>query len=128
MQARSSVVILPEAVTTPIGAEVYRGLTARPKHLLPWLFYDERGSRLFEDITRLPEYYLTRTERAIFAQSADEILECAGDRPLTVIELGAGTAAKTGLLLQAAVRRQGAVDYVPIDVAESALDAAKEHL
>jgi len=128
MQTPSSVLTLPEAASTPIGAEVYRGLTDTPKHLSPWLFYDERGSQIFEAITRLPEYYLTRTERGIFARNADEILESAGSLPLTIVELGAGTAEKTGLLLQAAVRRQGTVDYVPIDVSETALDAAKQHL
>lgn len=128
MQTPSSVLTLPEAASTPIGTEVYRGLTDTPKHLSPWLFYDERGSQIFEAITRLPEYYLTRTERGIFARNADEILESAGSLPLTIVELGAGTAEKTGLLLQAAVRRQGTVDYVPIDVSETALDAAKQHL
>lgn len=128
MQTSSSVLTLPEAASTPIGAEVYRGLTDTPKHLSPWLFYDERGSQLFEAITRLPEYYLTRTERGIFAHNTNEILESAGCLPLTIVELGAGTAEKTGLLLQAAVRRQGAVDYVPIDVSETALDSAKQHL
>ena len=122
------VLSLPEAAYTAVGAEVYRGLTAMPKSLSPWLFYDEVGSQLFEAITKLPEYYLTRTERGIFARYADEILESAGRRALTMIELGAGTAAKTGLLLRAAVRRQGKVDYVPIDVSQSALTAAKEHI
>ncbi|MGC2163439.1 MAG: L-histidine N(alpha)-methyltransferase [Silvibacterium sp.] len=128
MHILSSTLTLPEAAYTPVGAEVYRGLTATPKSLSPWLFYDGAGSRLFEAITQLPEYYLTRTERGIFAKYADEILEYAGDRPLTMIELGAGTAAKTGLLLSAAVRRQGTVDYVPIDVSESALAEAQAHL
>jgi L-histidine Nalpha-methyltransferase len=128
MHIQSSVLLLPEAAQTPVGAEVCRGLTASPKTLSPWLFYDEAGSQLFEEITRLPEYYLTRTERSIFARYADEILECAGYRAVTMIELGAGTAAKTGLLLRAAVRRQGTVDYVPIDVSESSLSAAKEHI
>ncbi|MGB7189341.1 MAG: L-histidine N(alpha)-methyltransferase [Acidobacteriaceae bacterium] len=128
MPALSSVITLPEAASTAVGAEVLRGLAANPKCLSPWLFYDEAGSRLFEAITRLPEYYLTRTERALFARYADEILEHAGTRPLTIVELGAGTAEKTGLLLKAAVRRQGTVDYVPIDVSETALVAATEHL
>jgi len=128
MHTLSSTLTLPEAAYTPVGAEVYRGLTATPKTLSPWLFYDEAGSRLFEAITQLPEYYLTRTERGIFARYADEIMEYAGDRRLTMTELGAGTAAKTGLLLSAAVRRQGTVDYVPIDVSESALAAAQAHL
>jgi dimethylhistidine N-methyltransferase len=128
MQSLSSVVTVPEAASIPVGTEVLRGLAASPKRLSPWLFYDETGSRLFEAITRLPEYYLTRTERALFARYASEILEHAGPRPLTVVELGAGTAEKTGLLLKAAVHRQGAVNYVPIDVSESALAAATEHL
>lgn len=124
----ASVPVLPEAASTPVGAEVYRGLTARPKSLSPWLFYDEAGSHLFEAITRLPEYYLTRTERGIFARYADEIVNIADQRGLMMIELGAGTAAKTGLLLQAAIRRQQQVEYVPIDVSESALAAAKDHI
>lgn len=128
MHTLSTVLTLPEAAYTAVGSEVYRGLTARPKTLSPWLFYDEPGSRLFEAITRLPEYYLTRTERGILARYSDEILESAGCRPLTLIELGAGTAAKTGLLLRAAARRQGTVDYVPIDVSESALAEATSRI
>jgi dimethylhistidine N-methyltransferase len=124
----SSALILPEAATTPVGAEVLRGLTATPKTLSPWLFYDEAGSRLFEAITRLPEYYVTRTERSIFAEHADAMLESAGGGTVKMIELGAGTASKTGLLLQAATRRQGKVDYVPIDVSRSALAEAKRRL
>ena len=129
MHALSSIPYLPEAASTPIGAEVYRGLTAFPKHLSPWLFYDQRGSELFEAITALPEYYLTRTERAIFAEYGDEILAAAsGDGKLAIIELGAGTAAKTGLLLAAAVRRQERVSYYPIDISVSALDAGRTRI
>lgn len=112
-----------------LGSEVFRGLSATPKTLSPWLFYDERGSLLFEQITDLPEYYVTRTERSILAEHAEEILdEAAGSQQLALVELGAGTASKTGLLLAAAARRQGAVDYYPIDVSESALAEAKRHL
>jgi dimethylhistidine N-methyltransferase len=118
---------------TPLALEVYRGLTASPKTLSPWLFYDVEGSRLFEEITRLPEYYLTRTERKIFSENADEIIAgtravSRADRELTVIELGAGTATKSGLLLAATVRSQGHVTYRPIDVSASALDEARHHL
>ena len=121
--------LIESARETPLGAEVWRGLTANPKTLSPWLFYDERGSSLFEQITDLPEYYVTRTERSIFATHADEIVsQAAGDRRLAVLELGAGTASKTGLLLAAAVARQGSVDYYPIDVSESALAEARRHL
>ena len=126
---------LPEAAYTPLGSEVYRGLTARPRTLSPWLFYDQEGSRLFEEITALDEYYLTRTERGIFEANADAIIAAASaptahgvDRDLTIVELGAGTATKTGLLLRAAVRRQEAVTYHAIDVSESALNEAQLHL
>lgn len=120
---------LPEAAHTPIGSEVYRGLTARPKTLSPWLFYDAQGSELFEQITELPEYYPTRTERFILSTHADQIVAAAaGCEPLTMIELGAGTATKTGLLLKAAVRRQAEVTYHAIDVSGTALDEAKRRI
>jgi L-histidine N-alpha-methyltransferase len=118
-------------VNEVIAAEARTGLTASPKTLSPWLFYDEVGSQLFEQITKLPEYYLTRTERGIFAAHADEILRAAaGDQIsiLTLIELGAGTATKTGILLAAAVRQQGSVIYQPVDVSESALAEATENI
>jgi L-histidine Nalpha-methyltransferase len=121
--------------TEAIAAEVRAGLTSNPKTLSPWLFYDETGSRLFEQITQLPEYYLTRTERAIFHAHADEIIAEAsrptGNDPapiLTLIELGAGTATKTGILLAAAVRRQSSVVYQPVDVSITALEAATENI
>src|SRR5271154_886725 len=99
---------LPAIASSAIAMEVFNGLSDRPKTLSPWLFYDEAGSRLFEDITELPEYYVTRTERQILAEHAEEIVATAsGRRELSIIELGAGTATKTGLLLQAAVALQG---------------------
>ena len=126
---------LPQAAYTALGSEVFRGLTSRPRTLSPWLFYDHEGSHLFEQITQLDEYYLTRTERSIFQANADAILAAASvptphglQRDLTVIELGAGTATKTGLLLEAAVRRQEAVTYYAIDVSASALHEAQRNL
>ncbi len=126
---------LPAAAYTAVGSEVYRGLTSRPRTLCPWLFYDQEGSRLFEQITELDEYYVTRTERGIFAAQADAIVAAASaptahgqHRDLTMIELGAGTATKTGLLLEAAARRQHAVTYYAIDVSASALDEARRNL
>jgi dimethylhistidine N-methyltransferase len=103
--------------------EVTRGLTDQPKHVSPKWFYDARGSELFEEITRLPEYYVTRTEQQILSGSADEIVSAAGSN-LTLIELGAGTATKTGLLIEALLRRQLRVDYIPIDVSSTALESA----
>jgi L-histidine N-alpha-methyltransferase len=99
--------------------EVRRGLIARPRSLSPWMFYDAQGSRLFERITALPEYYPTRTERAILASHADAIVARShSDRslPLRLVELGAGTASKTCILLEAALRLSDDVAYLPVDV------------
>jgi dimethylhistidine N-methyltransferase len=97
-----------------------------PKWLPSWLFYDTAGSRLFDEITRLPEYYLTRTERAILNQRAGEIISrAAGDHALRLVELGAGSADKTRLLLTAATERQDTVFYEPVDVSASALVEAQ---
>ncbi len=120
----------PEALHEAVLREATRGLAVLPgvqKTLSPWLFYDERGSALFEQITGLPEYYLTRAERSIFEQYAEEVLAFARG-PLTIAELGAGTAAKTGLLLAAAAQLQPDLLYQPIDVSESALAEASASL
>ena len=112
-----------------VSAAVREGLTARPKRLPAWLFYDEAGSRLFDAITELPEYYLTRTERGIFLLASDEILARAAEGArLRIAELGAGSADKTRLLLQAAIELQGAVLYEPVDVSASALEGARERI
>ncbi|MGJ5819324.1 L-histidine N(alpha)-methyltransferase [Paludibaculum fermentans] len=107
--------------------EVQRGLLKRPRSLVPWMLYDAEGSRLFERITALPEYYPTRTEREIFAESANEIVAAVCSRnpaPVRLLELGAGTAAKTGILLDALSRLRKRVVYIPVDVSPDALDAA----
>jgi L-histidine Nalpha-methyltransferase len=105
--------------------EVWRGLVAPPRTLLPWMLYDSEGSHLFECITNLPEYYPTRTERAILAKYATAITKAigSGSRSLRLLELGAGTASKTGILLEAAARSRE-VTYVPVDVSPDALNAA----
>jgi dimethylhistidine N-methyltransferase len=115
-----------------VGRAAREGLSARNKRLPSWLFYDHDGSRLFDQITQLPEYYLTRTEREILAARAGEIIAQAahGTEParLRIAELGAGSADKTRLLLKAAVHRQGTVHYEPVDVSASALDDARERI
>ena len=103
------------------------GLNASPKRLPSWLFYDEAGSALFEQITELPEYYLTRTERAIFESYAGEMLQAAGPS-LTLVELGAGTATKTCILIEELLQRQSRVLFYPIDVSPSALQEAERQL
>lgn len=111
--------------------EVRRGLLRHPRSLSPWMFYDSEGSRLFERITQLPEYYLTRTERNILANFAVAIVTEAhldSSGPLRVVELGAGTAPKTAVLLDAVVRLHGEVLYTPVDVSPDALDIAREKI
>jgi L-histidine N-alpha-methyltransferase len=109
--------------------EVRRGLLRRPRSLPPWMFYDARGSRIFEQITQLPEYYPTRTERDILASCCDAIIAAAcpdKSDAVRLVELGAGTASKTTILLDAAARLQGEVLYAPVDVSSDALDVACE--
>ncbi|MCL7460918.1 L-histidine N(alpha)-methyltransferase [Micromonospora echinofusca] len=99
--------------------DVRTGLTAEEKWLPPKWFYDARGSELFEEITRLPEYYPTRAERAVLAERAAAIAELTGAK--TLIELGSGSSEKTRLLLDAFTRRGGLGTFVPLDVSVSAL-------
>jgi len=115
-----------QLINGPVATAVREGLNASPKKLPPWLFYDRIGSRLFDEITERPEYYLTRTERGILANHAATMVERAADgRRLRITELGAGSAEKTRLLLKAAVAKQGNVTYEPLDVSASALELAK---
>ena len=117
-----------------VAAAVCTGLASTPKTLPPWLFYDEAGSRLFEQITELPEYYLTRTERDILSRHADQIIAHATDSRtyltprLRIAELGAGSADKTRILLRAAVEAQGEVLYEPVDVSTTALVVAQSRI
>jgi dimethylhistidine N-methyltransferase len=117
---------------SPMAMDVASGLLARPKTLSPKYFYDAAGSVLFEEITRLPEYYLTSTEHSILARHAHEILETSANghptpsapEKLTVLELGAGSASKTLVLLRELQSMQHRVRFVPIDVSHSALEDA----
>ena len=109
-----------------LRADARAGLTADPKHLPPKWFYDARGSALFEQITQLPEYYPTRTERALLERSVDEIAALSGAD--TLVELGSGSSTKTRLLLDAFTRAGTLRQYVPQDVSESALRLAMDAL
>jgi L-histidine N-alpha-methyltransferase len=107
-----------------LRSDVLAGLRATPKWLPPKWFYDKTGSALFEEITRLPEYYPTRAERAILERSGAEIVARAGCREL--VELGSGSSQKTRLLLdQLPVTDAG---YVALDVSETALRQAAEQV
>lgn len=120
---------ISDIAVAAVEREAVRGLSAKQKSLPSWLFYDESGSLLFERITSLPEYYLTRKERQILTSCAEDVVRDAADNhSLAIIELGAGTAAKTGLLLEAAAKYQDEVLYQPIDVSPQALRMAENHL
>jgi L-histidine N-alpha-methyltransferase len=104
----------------PFADDVRRGLGTSPKRLSPRYFYDDLGSALFEAITFLPEYYLTRSETEILERRADEIV-AALDGPVELVEFGSGSARKTRILIEAALRRQARLSYHPIDISPSAL-------
>ena len=120
--------IAPDPVILPeIADDVLEGLSRPRKALPPRLFYDAEGSALFEQITRLPEYYLTRAETEILETRGEEIAGLAGPQR-TLVELGAGTGEKTRILVRALLRRQLRVQYIPIDISRAALDQAKRGL
>ncbi len=105
-----------------LADDVRRGLAATPKWLPPKWFYDARGSELFEEITRLPEYYLTRAESEILEAITDGLAERL--RPGELVELGSGSSRKTRLLLEAMHRHRGGRRYAPLDVSADALQGA----
>jgi L-histidine Nalpha-methyltransferase len=107
-------------IAQQLRADVRAGLTAAPKWLPPKWFYDARGSDLFEEITRLPEYYPTRAEREILADRATEIAGLT--RVKTLVELGSGASEKTRLLLDALTATGELGAFVPLDVSASALE------
>jgi L-histidine N-alpha-methyltransferase len=118
----STVLFPAEDRRLALREEALHGLTSTPKELPPKWFYDRRGSELFEAITRLPEYYLTRAERSILERRADEIAGLT--EATTLIELGSGTSDKTRLLLDALSPRR----FVPFDVSEETLHSSAERL
>ena len=117
--------LLPEDLRAALRRDARAGLGATPKSMPPVWFYDDRGSALYEDITRLPEYYPFRTEATLLRRAAAELAEAAEARVL--VELGSGTSEKTRLLLDAmASASAGLGGYVPFDVSEATLRAAAE--
>jgi len=111
--------VAPSRIRSRMLAEVAAGLSAPQKELPPKYFYDQRGSELFEAITRLPEYYLTRAERGLLERWMPELISRLGAR--TLVELGAGSAAKTRFILDAMRGAGLARLYVPIDVSAAFL-------
>ncbi|MEX2533759.1 MAG: L-histidine N(alpha)-methyltransferase [Nitriliruptoraceae bacterium] len=113
-----------------LATDVCDGLTGAHKWLPPIYFYDERGSQLFEQITQLDEYYLTRTEREILERHAGELLEVTS--PDEIVELGSGSSIKTDLLLtqlyRTGGRRYGALDISETALVEAATRLTQKHL
>ncbi|WP_412063113.1 L-histidine N(alpha)-methyltransferase [Rubrivirga sp. IMCC45206] len=110
----------PPAHADAFAADVLAGLASRPRTLPAKYFYDEAGSRLFDEITRLDAYYPTRTERAILTEHADAIVDAIG-RNSALVEYGSGSSDKTRILLDALHARRTLAAYVPIDISETFL-------
>jgi L-histidine N-alpha-methyltransferase len=109
--------------------ELAAGLSGKPREIACKYFYDDAGSALFERITALPEYFPTRTERALLLERAASIVEAAGGAHLTdVVELGSGAASKTVALLEAALQAGGKPRYVAVDISAHALGRTREIL
>ncbi len=121
-EIRVDVHLEPDAMLRSLEADVRAGLATAPKTLPPKWFYDDRGSELFDEITRLPEYYPTRAERSILAERAGTIAERTGAD--TLVELGSGTSEKTRLLLDAFAGAGTLRRFVPFDVSEETLRSA----
>ncbi|HEY3245773.1 MAG TPA: L-histidine N(alpha)-methyltransferase [Phycisphaerae bacterium] len=115
------------SLPTTLGDDVRAGLSAQPKRLPCRYFYDREGSRLFEEICTLPEYYLTRAETEILTAHAEELAQQFHGR-VTVIELGSGSAVKTQILLRALLAGGQSVSYVPLDLSRAALQDSSQRL
>jgi L-histidine N-alpha-methyltransferase len=114
--------LTPADLAAALREDVRAGLTATTKRLPPKYFYDARGSELFEQITRLPEYYPTRAERSILTTRAGEVADQTKARSL--VELGSGSSEKTHLLLRALRDVGSLATYVPVDVSADAIERA----
>lgn len=110
-----------------LAEDVRRGLASEPKRFLPKYFYDELGSQLFDAICLLPEYYLTRAENEILNRYADEIV-AAVEGETTLLEMGSGSASKTRLIIEALLRKQTKLLFIPVDISATALDSSSRIL
>ncbi len=110
---------------TTFAEDVLRGFSSTPKSLSSKYFYDDEGSRLFQEIMKLPEYYLTGCEHEIFSTRTDEIFRffANGDSAFDLIELGAGDGTKTAVLIDHFLKQNADISYEPIDISQEALDA-----
>ena len=114
-----------ENMLSDLATDVLHGLTAIPKRLSSRFFYDSQGDRLFQQIMNLPEYYLTRLEYEILVSRKSDIskLFTQRDRPFDLIDLGAGDAKKTKVLVQALLEQKAVFRYVPVDISTSSISS-----
>src|SRR4051812_35272509 len=111
-----------------LAEDVRAGLGSDPKRLFPKYFYDALGSQLFEAICLLPEYYLTRAENEILTRHADEIIREVDGSDISLLEMGSGSASKTRLIIEALLRRQAKLLFIPVDISASALETSSRVL
>ena len=116
------------SVDAEFARHVQEGLSAKNKRLDPKYFYDEHGSRLFEEICRQPEYYLTRIEASILGEQGSGIIGAVGDGKIALVEFGSGSSTKTKILIKDILARQGSLHYFPIDISLSMLLEASKRL
>ena len=110
-----------------LAEDVRKGLTAQPKRFLPKYFYDELGSQLFEAICLLPEYYLTRAENEILQRYSDDIVASIDGQKI-LLEMGSGSASKTRLIIEAVLRLQQELLFMPVDISATALESSSRIL
>lgn len=109
--------------------DIIDGLTAKNKHLSSKYFYDDNGSRIFQEIMKMPEYYLTDSEFEILSLQAQQIVEALNfDQPFNIIELGAGDGFKTFKLLEYLVDKAIDFNYIPIDISKEAINILTKKL
>src|SRR6476660_3895445 len=118
----------PTPELSQFAEDVLTGLLAKPKYLSSKYFYDDEGSRLFQEIMKLPEYYLTGCEQEIFEKQTSEIFKAFinGGDAFDLIELGAGDGTKTAVLIDHFLRQNADISYSPIDISQEALDALSD--
>ena len=116
-----------ESTEDSFAADVSEGFSSSPKRLSCRFFYDGEGSKLFDDITKLPEYYLTSAGVEILASRADEIASVFEDE-VTLVELGSGSAVKTQHLIDALLERQDRLRFVPVDISAEVIEASSPSL
>ena len=116
-------------MTNTFSKDILKGLTAKNKYVSSMYFYDDNGSRIFQEIMNMPEYYLTDAEFEILSMQAKQIIDALKfSKPFNIIELGAGDGFKTFKLLEYLVKNNVEFNYVPVDISKEAIDILTSRL